>query len=144
MGPPKARDRGGDESRPGLIARTRDPSRSCLPGETDDTSRALSSCGLDPLHFADAPLDILGTGSNILLIVLGFGLLIALHELGHFLAARWAGIRADGFAIGMGPVVVSFRKGVGLRLGSCDEVVKDASLRMASLLSLSSIRPTLT
>ncbi len=75
-------------------------------------------------------MDILGTGSNILLIVLGFGLLIALHELGHFLAARWAGIRADGFAIGMGPVVVSFRKGVGLRLGSCDEVVKARTGRL--------------
>ncbi len=69
-------------------------------------------------------MDILGTGSNIVLIVLGFGLLIALHELGHFLAARWAGIRADGFAIGMGPVVASYRKGVGFRFGSCDEVVK--------------------
>ena len=69
-------------------------------------------------------MDLLDTGSNILLIILGFGLLIALHELGHFLAARWAGIRADGFAIGMGPVVTSFRKGVGWRLGSCDQVVK--------------------
>ena len=69
-------------------------------------------------------MELLGTGSNILLIVLGFGLLIALHELGHFLAARWAGIRADGFAIGMGPVVASYRKGVGFRFGSCDEVVK--------------------
>lgn len=69
-------------------------------------------------------MDLLGTGTNIVLIILGFGLLIALHELGHFLAARWAGIRADGFAIGMGPVVASFRKGIGFRFGSCDEVVK--------------------
>jgi len=75
-------------------------------------------------------VDILGTGSNIVLIVLGFGLLIALHELGHFLAARWAGIRADGFAIGMGPVVASFRKGVGFRFGSCDEVVKARTGRL--------------
>ena len=69
-------------------------------------------------------MDILGTGSNILLIILGFGLLIALHELGHFIAARWAGIRADGFAIGMGPVVASYRGGIGFRFGACDEVVK--------------------
>ena len=69
-------------------------------------------------------MDILGTGSNILLIILGFGLLIALHELGHFIAARWAGIRADGFAIGMGPVVASYRGGVGFRFGACDDVVK--------------------
>ena len=69
-------------------------------------------------------MDILDTGSNILLIILGFGLLIALHELGHFIAARWAGIRADGFAIGMGPVVASYRGGVGFRFGACDDVVK--------------------
>ncbi|RPG19873.1 MAG: hypothetical protein CBB69_004190 [Phycisphaera sp. TMED9] len=69
-------------------------------------------------------MEILGTGSNILLIILGFGLLIALHELGHFIAARWAGIRADGFAIGMGPVVASYRGGIGFRFGACDDVVK--------------------
>ena len=51
---------------------------------------------------------------NILLIVLGFGLLIGIHELGHFIAAKWSGIRTNAFAIGMGPQVLSYRKGVGL------------------------------
>ena len=51
---------------------------------------------------------------NFALIVLGFGLLIFVHELGHFLAAKWAGIRAESFAVGMGPVLLSWRKGVGL------------------------------
>ena len=51
---------------------------------------------------------------NILLIILGFGLLIGIHELGHFLAAKWSGIRTNAFAIGMGPQIVSYRKGVGL------------------------------
>ena len=50
---------------------------------------------------------------NILLIILGFGFLIGIHELGHFIAAKWAGIRANAFAIGMGPQVFSFRKGIG-------------------------------
>ncbi|MHC4991498.1 MAG: M50 family metallopeptidase [Planctomycetota bacterium] len=63
-------------------------------------------------------MDVLSSGMNILLIVLGFGLLIFVHELGHFLAAKWAGIRTEAFAIGMGPVIVSWRKGVGLVLGS--------------------------
>jgi regulator of sigma E protease len=63
-------------------------------------------------------MQLLGDGSNILLIVLGFGLLIAVHELGHFLAARWAGIRVEDFAIGMGPTVVAWRRGVGFRAGS--------------------------
>ncbi len=55
---------------------------------------------------------------NFALIVLGFGLLIFVHELGHFLAAKWAGIRAESFAVGMGPVLLSWRKGVGLAMGS--------------------------
>jgi regulator of sigma E protease len=64
-----------------------------------------------------------GAIPGFLLILLGFGFLIFIHELGHFLAAKWAGIRADGFAIGMGPCVVSYRRGVGLVLGSADAVV---------------------
>ena len=51
---------------------------------------------------------------NILLIIIGFGLLIGIHELGHFLAAKWSGIRTNAFAIGMGPQILSYRKGVGL------------------------------
>ena len=49
----------------------------------------------------------------MLMIVLGFGFLIGIHELGHFIAAKWAGIRTNAFAIGMGPQVVSYRKGIG-------------------------------
>ncbi|MFM1869142.1 MAG: hypothetical protein RL591_2550 [Planctomycetota bacterium] len=58
--------------------------------------------------------------SGFLIVLLGFGFLIFIHELGHFLAAKWAGIRADGFAIGMGPCVASYRRGVGFCLGSAD------------------------
>jgi regulator of sigma E protease len=65
-------------------------------------------------------MSALVTGSNFLLIVLGFSVLITVHELGHWLAAKWAGIRTEGFAVGMGPVVVSWRKGFGFRLGSGD------------------------
>ena len=55
---------------------------------------------------------------NFCLIVFGFGLLIGIHELGHFLAAKWAGIRTNAFAIGMGPVFFSYRKGIGISRGS--------------------------
>jgi len=65
-------------------------------------------------------MELLNTGWNIFLIILGFGLLIAIHELGHFLAARWAGIRVDGFAVGMGPVMLAFRKGIGVRARGTD------------------------
>ncbi len=61
---------------------------------------------------------MLSTFINLGLIILGFGILIFVHELGHFLAARWAGIRTEAFAVGMGPVALAYRKGVGFRLGS--------------------------
>ncbi len=63
---------------------------------------------------------MLTTVFDFLLVVVGFGLIIFVHELGHFLAARWAGIRVLAFAIGFGPAVFSFRKGMGLRRGSSE------------------------
>ncbi len=62
----------------------------------------------------------LGTFFDFLLVVMGFGFIIFIHELGHFLAARWAGIRVLAFAVGFGPPIVTFRKGLGLRRGSSE------------------------
>ena len=36
------------------------------------------------------------------------GVLIYVHELGHFLAARWAGVRVYEFALGFGPRMVTY------------------------------------
>lgn len=63
---------------------------------------------------------LLGTMLDLLLVVLGFGLIILVHELGHFVAARWAGIRVLAFAIGFGPAIASYRKGLGWRKGSSE------------------------
>lgn len=41
-----------------------------------------------------------------LLIVLG--VVVFIHELGHFMAARWAGVRVDTFSIGFGPAIVKW------------------------------------
>lgn len=38
-------------------------------------------------------------------------ILVFVHELGHFLAARWFGVRVDVFSIGFGPSVARFRRG---------------------------------
>jgi len=48
---------------------------------------------------------------NLLAAVLVFGLLIAIHEAGHFLVARWAGMRVESFSIGFGPAIARFRRG---------------------------------
>ncbi len=45
----------------------------------------------------------------ILLALVIFGLLIFIHELGHFLVARACGVRILEFAIGMGPKLVSWK-----------------------------------
>lgn len=37
--------------------------------------------------------------------------LIIVHEAGHFLAARWQGIRVSGFSIGFGPPLLQLRRG---------------------------------
>src|SRR5204863_8644413 len=39
-----------------------------------------------------------------------FGLLVFVHELGHFLTANWAGIRVEEFGLGFPPRLVGFRK----------------------------------
>lgn len=42
---------------------------------------------------------------SIVIVVLLFGFTIFVHELGHFLVARWCGMTVDAFAIGMGPAI---------------------------------------
>jgi regulator of sigma E protease len=49
---------------------------------------------------------------------LGLGFVIFIHELGHFLLAKWNGVKVEKFSIGFGPTLASFRRGVGLRIGT--------------------------
>lgn len=50
----------------------------------------------------------------ILFAVLFFGLIILLHELGHFLAARYFGVTVHEFSIGMGPKILSKKSRSGI------------------------------
>jgi regulator of sigma E protease len=47
---------------------------------------------------------------SIIIFILVLGLLIFIHELGHFLVAKKSGIRVDEFAIGFPPRLFSFKK----------------------------------
>src|SRR6187549_3520416 len=51
---------------------------------------------------------------SILLACIGIGLLIFIHELGHFIAARLAGVRVEVFSLGFGPRLF------GVELGGTD------------------------
>ncbi|MBB6428223.1 site-2 protease family protein [Algisphaera agarilytica] len=57
----------------------------------------------------------------VIALILGFGFLIFVHELGHFAVAKWVGIRATQFAIGFGNAIVSYRKGIGFRAGGTEK-----------------------
>ncbi|MGH7564761.1 MAG: RIP metalloprotease RseP [Gemmatimonadota bacterium] len=48
---------------------------------------------------------------TILLTILILGLLVFIHELGHFMTAKWAGILVPRFSIGLGPRVIGFQRG---------------------------------
>lgn len=52
----------------------------------------------------------MSTVVTIVLAVLLFGLIIFLHELGHFLTAKAFGVKVNEFALGMGPKLFSFGK----------------------------------
>ena len=56
---------------------------------------------------------------TVLASVFVFGIVIFIHELGHFLTAKFSGIQVNEFALGMGPTLFSFTRGgtkYGLRL----------------------------
>ena len=67
-------------------------------------------------------LEVIG---DVLLYAVAFilliGILVFVHELGHFLVARWTGMRANIFAIGMGPRLFGWNKRNGFTFGKLPE-----------------------
>ena len=64
---------------------------------------------------------ILSNFGPTLAIILGFGFIIFVHELGHFLVAKAVGIKCTQFAIGFGQSLLTFRKGLGWRVGTTEQ-----------------------
>lgn len=48
---------------------------------------------------------------NILKVAVGLGFVIFIHELGHFLLAKWNGVKVEKFSIGFGTTIFGFRRG---------------------------------
>jgi regulator of sigma E protease len=48
------------------------------------------------------------TITTIVALLIVLGVVVFIHELGHFLAARWAGVRVDAFSIGFGPAIIQW------------------------------------
>ena len=64
---------------------------------------------LKGMSFEEALRALLSIG----MAIVGIGLLIFIHELGHFLAAKWCGVKVEAFALGIGPLIpgLSFKRG---------------------------------
>jgi regulator of sigma E protease len=58
------------------------------------------------------------TAIYILLAILGLGLLVFFHELGHYLVARWVGMKVEAFSIGFGTPLLKWNwDGVDWQIG---------------------------
>lgn len=55
----------------------------------------------------------------ILFAILIFGVLIAVHEFGHFTAAKLSGVKVEEFSIGMGPAIFKKKRGETLYALRC-------------------------
>lgn len=44
--------------------------------------------------------------TNVILVIIGIGLLVFIHELGHFLVAKKIGVRVYAFSLGFGPAIL--------------------------------------
>lgn len=57
--------------------------------------------------------------TSIFYFVIAIGILIAIHEAGHFVMARLCGVYVERFALGFGPRICSFRDRVGTEYALC-------------------------
>ena len=48
---------------------------------------------------------------GIIIAILVFGIIVTVHEFGHFICAKLSGIKVNEFAVGMGPKIIQKKKG---------------------------------
>ncbi len=63
------------------------------------------------MEFLEPILTVFSGIKTVLLALIPLGFLIFIHELGHFLAAKRAGIKVNTFSIGFGPKIIGFKRG---------------------------------
>ncbi len=54
---------------------------------------------------------MLDTLTTIASFLIALGVLVFVHELGHFMVAKWAGIRVERFSLGYPPKMIGFTRG---------------------------------
>lgn len=56
-----------------------------------------------------------GVSWTLLFFLISLGIIVAVHEFGHYIVGRWSGIHAEVFSLGFGPVLVSRQDRHGTR-----------------------------
>ncbi len=82
----------------------------------------------------------LAFGWPVLVVILGIVVMIFLHELGHYLTAKWSGMKVTEFFIGFGPKIWSFQRGeteYGLKV-----LPAGAYVRIIGMNNLDEVDPT--
>lgn len=59
--------------------------------------------------------------STLFYFIIVLGILVLVHEFGHFIAAKLTGMRAEVFSIGMGPRIIGYHKSTGITFGKMPE-----------------------
>ena len=80
-------------------------------------------------------------GWSGLVVVMSFVVMLVLHEMGHFLVARWSGMQVTEFFVGFGPRLWSVRRGectYGLKA-----IPAGAYVRITGMTSLDEVDPSL-
>ena len=49
--------------------------------------------------------------TTLLSFIIALGILVFVHELGHFIVSKWSVIRVERFSVGMPPRMVGFKYG---------------------------------
>jgi len=85
--------------------------------------------------------------ANVLVVLIGFGLVVLIHEFGHFIVAKLSGIKVEAFSIGFPPYLCSIlrtEKGWRIRMlpgGSGEQDSGDSDNSLFSLTVGKSCRP---
>jgi regulator of sigma E protease len=64
-------------------------------------------------------MNVLHHLQSFLAVILTFGMVIFLHEAGHFFVCRWLGVRVEKFAFGFGPELIGVTGASGTRFSIC-------------------------
>lgn len=62
---------------------------------------------------------ILGISFTLVNFIIALSVVVFVHELGHFLVARWNNVKCEAFSIGFGPELIGFNDRLGTRWKFC-------------------------